>query len=649
MQFNYDFEIAALFIMMIVLLHFVFIRHFPSERTNIFRVLLFTCIFESCFNIASSVGLANAARVPQVVNEGLAFAFFALEGLSSYLIFRYFMAAGQIEKKYRKAAWIIGSIPFIVFEIFVILTPFIGFFYYFEDGTYHQGFGSAFGYWYVACYFMLSIAFVFLRQKVISTRIKVIAVSYTIIAVSVIIIQHRFSSVLLTSTANAAVLVMTYLAMQNPNELLDPITGIGNGHALRQLLKTRINKNIETSVITIEIRKMSHINSVFGIENGNAVMLEVSKYLYNLCGKYHVFHDSGTFFSVLVDEREQREMIEKAICERFEKDWEVQQNHIVLDMDMVVQNYPGDFESVPEYLGMRNFLLEEAAVSGNQAVIEADDVFVEKYQRRTKVEMAVARAIREKAFEVYYQPIYSLKEKRIVSLEALVRLKDEHIGFIPPDEFIPLAERDGSIIHIGSIVLEECCKFLSKHVLSNQSLGIRNIHVNISVAQCLRQSLTDLIAPVLDKYHIPPSMITLELTERTAISTPEQMKKHMRELGKMGVTFAMDDYGTGNSNCSYLIQFPFQEVKIDKEMAWAYFENKTARIVLENEIQTIKNLGIPIVVEGIENRDQSDQMESLGVDYIQGYYYGRPLPEIDCLRYIRSFNSVPEEYGRNGQ
>ena len=183
-------------------------------------------------------------------------------------------------------------------------------------------------------------------------------------------------------------------------------------------------------------------------------------------------------------------------------------------------------------------------------------------------------------------------------------------------------------------------------MLSNLSLGIRTVHVNISMAQCLQQNLTETIAPVLEKYHIPPSMLTLEITERTAITTPERMLWHMEELGKMGVSFAMDDYGSGNANCSYLIRFPFEEIKIDKDIVWAAFEDEKARIVMENEIRTIQRLGIPLIVEGIEHREQSEMVESLGVDYIQGYYYGRPLPEQECLRYVRSFNSVPENYAR---
>lgn len=646
MHYNYDFEIASLFVMIIICLHFIFIRQFPSEKTKVFGVLLLTCTLESCFNIASSIGLANAARIPEIANEVLAFAFFVLEGLSAYLILRYFMVCGQDGDSRNRVWTLISVIPFALFEFLLILTPFNGFFYVIEDGIYHLGYGSAFGYWYIIFYFLLNIVFVFWSRRMLATRIKLIAVVYTAIAVSLVIIQKRYPSILLTSAGNVSVLLMAYLAMQNPNELLDVKTGIGNEHALIQQLKSRLAKGAETTAITIEVRKMQNISTMLGIKNSSELMLLLSQYLYALCGKYHVFHNTGAIFTILVDEQEKCDRIKEAICKRFNEEWMIGRYRIVLHMDMVVQRYRRDFTTVSEYFGMREFLLEEAAISGNQAVIEAEAALIEKYQRRMKVEMAIVQALQEKSFEVYYQPIYSLKEKRIVSLEALVRLKDSEMGFIPPDEFIPLAERDGNIIHIGAIVLEECCKFLAKHVLSNVSLGIRTIHINLSTVQCLRQNLADSITPVLEKYHIPPSMITLELTERTAVSTPEQMKMHMEQLGKKGVSFAMDDYGSGNANCSYLIQFPFQEIKIDREMTWAYFENKTARMVLENEISSIQGLGIPIVIEGIESYEQSEEMERLGIDFIQGYYYGKPMPEIECLRYIRSFNNVPEEYGR---
>ena len=145
MQYNYDFEIASLLIMTIILLHFVFVRQFPGEKTRVFGWLLFVCEAECLMNILSCVGLANAALVPQRLNEVLAFAFFVLEGASSYLIYRYFMAACALRGRERTVFAAAGMIPFAVFLVLVAVTPVTGFFYYFRDGSYYQGVGADYG------------------------------------------------------------------------------------------------------------------------------------------------------------------------------------------------------------------------------------------------------------------------------------------------------------------------------------------------------------------------------------------------------------------------------------------------------------------------------------------------------------------------
>ncbi|MGN0351413.1 MAG: EAL domain-containing protein [Roseburia sp.] len=634
MQYNFDYEIASLVVIMIVSLHVIFVRQFPSDKARCFKVLLWTCALECMANIFSSIGLANTSFVPLWVNDGLAFVFFVLEGLASFVIYRYLMVVCELTGRAKWIAGILGIIPFVVFELLVILNPFIKFFYYFEDDRYCQGFGADFGYWYIAYYFLLNLTLVIARRKIVGQRTKWIVWIYTAVAVGAIYIQFEVRGLLLTSAANAVIILMIYLSMQNPSELLDPVTGVGNESAFLQQLKNGMkHTNREMEAITIKIRKFHQISAVIGVENSNSIMLEIGRYLYQLCGKFQVFRTTETTFSILV-EPNQSEVICEVLQERFDREWMVGQNQIMINMNIVRQHYPQSFSTSSEYLGMREFLLEEVETLGNLAILKADEEYVKRYKRRTAVELAVTRAIHNRTFEVYYQPIYSLKEHRIVYLEALVRLNDAELGFIPPDEFISLAERDGNIIHIGEIVLDECCKFVKDYILPDDAIGIRTIHVNISMAQCMRENLTDMILPVIERYQIPPSYITLEITERTAIETPELMKKHMEKLGQMGISFAMDDYGSGNSNCTYLVQFPFQEVKVDKKFTWAYFEQESARIVLQNEIKTIQKLGLSLVIEGVETQEQSDEMERLGVDYIQGYYYGKPMPQAECINYL---------------
>ena len=617
MQYNYSFEAASLLFMVLIFVHFMVVWQFPTEKTRVFRALLIVCIGESVFNILSSIGLANAGVVPQIVNEILAFVFFSFEGLSSLMIYKYMVVISELDQRQKKWAVSAAMIPAAFFFIFLLLTPFIGFYYYFQDGVYHQGRGANFGYFYIMLFFVLNLVMSIARRKIINVREKYIIYFYTAAALIAIWVQYYHREILLTSLA-----------------------------ALELQLKDELMRDQEGTVIIIRICQYQQMGMLFGAENCNMLMAELGQYFFHLGGKFHVFRSDADTFVVMTDKDRYQEMV-KSVEGRFSEEWKIEENHILLDHTVMIMHYPKDFTTIPEFFEIRSYLSSVASGNaGKEPVIETDAQMIEGYYRQNQIEMILERALRERSIQVYYQPIYSLKEKRIVSLEALARLFDGELGYIPPAEFIPIAEKNGDIIRIGEIVLEECCKFLSKHVLSNMSLGIRSIQINISVAQCMQQNLKEAILPILQKYHIPTSMIVLELTESTAINAPALMEHHMKELGDAGISFAMDDYGTGSANCSYLMRFPFQEVKMDRDMTLAYFNNETARIVIENEIRTMQKLGIPMVVEGVEKLEQSEEMERLGVEYIQGYYYGKPLPEMECLRYIRNFNSAPEDYGR---
>ena len=647
-RYDLDFEIVALLLMSAIALHYRLMNQIPTRKGKAFSIAIVSCIVCSVFNLISSVSLTNKEFVPQWGNELLTFVFFVLEGISTFAIFRYILLMFNFDPKKENTIQIIGFVPLILFELLVIATPFIGVLYYFIDNTYYLGFGVECEYFYQAFYMLLFLVLLVQNRKKLDRRISSVVITYSFISMILILSQFIWKDVLLKGLFNASVIVLFYSTLQNPGELLDFSTETGNQRALNICLQQLTEeKNTKATVISFNIKNFQNVTNAVGMMNSAGLLKQIGKYLASQAGKWQVFHVTGGIFTLVIKSPEKAEKVIENIKERFANEWMINNNCVVVDIRMIVQHYPKNFKTLNEFFTIREYMIGRIPNDDkNVSILEADDKIVEQYQHRNKVEIALQRAIQKKSLEVYYQPIYSLEEKRIVSLEALIRMNDEEYGFISPEEFIPLAEKNGTIITIGNYVLEECCKFLSKHVLSNVSLGIRSVQINMSVVQCMQHDLKEHILPVLKKYHIPPSMITLEITEGLAIDAPALLHQHMDELGALGIAFAVDDYGSGHSNCSYLVKFPFKEVKIDKEMTWAYFSNETARIILENEIKTMKKLGIPLVVEGIEKIEQSEEMERLGVEYIQGYYYGKPLPESECLRYIRNFNSLPEEYGR---
>ena len=271
-------------------------------------------------------------------------------------------------------------------------------------------------------------------------------------------------------------------------------------------------------------------------------------------------------------------------------------------------------------------LLQYAVVinSNHNAINIIDDKIIDEFLAAKKRQKAIHAAIQDQSFEVYMQPIYDLKSKTFTGAESLLRLKDENGNFIPPSLFIPDAEKDGSIIKLGEISIRKTCEYIKRGNLVNK--GIKKVNINLSIIQCMQDNIVEQIINILDEYQIPPTMIRFEITETIMATNPEQLEAVMRGLGEFGIEFALDDYGTGYSNTSRLLTFPFSEIKFDKSFVNSMVVDDKNSIPLKYLMNMVKSSGMITLVEGVEEKETSDLIEEFGGDLIQGFYYAKPMP-----------------------
>jgi len=220
-----------------------------------------------------------------------------------------------------------------------------------------------------------------------------------------------------------------------------------------------------------------------------------------------------------------------------------------------------------------------------------------------------------------------------VSAEALVRIRETDGSIVPPGKFIPVAEANGSIRRLGEIVFEKTCKFIKNYELGQY--GIRYIEVNLSVEQCECLDLAERYIEIMNKYQMDPAWINLEITETGSIKTRKNMLKNMEQLIEYGVQFSLDDFGSGESNLNYIVDMPVEIIKFDRDMTQAYFESEKAKFVMRAAKNMIHDMGLKIVAEGVETEEQFSDVADFGIDYIQGYYFSKPLPRHDFIKFIR--------------
>ena len=231
-----------------------------------------------------------------------------------------------------------------------------------------------------------------------------------------------------------------------------------------------------------------------------------------------------------------------------------------------------------------------------------------------------------------YQPIYCVEKAAYNSIEALVRYKTEEFGYIEPEEFVPLAEKNGLMLKIGSFVFREVCRFISENKL--QEKGIEQVHVNLSVIQCMQEKLYEHIFDIMDHYNIDYSFINLNVTETTTIVANEVLLRNMNMMMKHNMFFSLDNYGTGLSNTNTLVKFPFKIVKLDKMLVHSAINDEKARIILHKTVTMVKDLKMKVVAEGVEDLGEYDMAIYAGCDYIQGFMFAKPLSAQEYLKFI---------------
>lgn len=294
-------------------------------------------------------------------------------------------------------------------------------------------------------------------------------------------------------------------------------------------------------------------------------------------------------------------------------------------------------EEIPDFKTLMTFGMDfhEKLKYERRVMKVAEAIHEDMFEIQNNIDKIIENALNFRRFQVYYQPIYSTEKGKFVSAEALLRLFDPNYGFISPELLVTAAEKSGAIHRIGDYVLEEVCRFIASE--EYKSLGLEYIEVNLSVTQCMRGTLAEDVLEIMGKYHVPTESINLEITETAASHAQEVMSANLSKLTEAGIAFSLDDYGTGYSNIKRVIQLPLKIIKLDKAFVDEQ-DNPKMRVVLKNTVAMLKDMNMEIVVEGIETQEMLDFFTELNCDFIQGYFFSKPIPKPEFIRFIKSQN-----------
>lgn len=485
----------------------------------------------------------------------------------------------------------------------------------------------------VVSFIIANLILIFIKRKQIYPRRRIVIYMWLFIWITAAIVQFINNRLLLAGFATVIGVAIIYIRLENPEYYIDKNTGFFNQQSFYNYVNQLYENGIKFSLMITNISRDQKDNIDLTAEQN--FFYKMADYVQKIKDVYSFIISDSQVILMFTSNDGIREKIYDIL--RFYDEigtrYEAGRGDVsyVFVPDDTVANDATELMQLINYAHISN----NSDTLGNYIV--ADNDALTAMRKRKEMSLLMSKAIEGDRIEVFYQPIYNTNKKKFSCAEALVRMRDEEGELIPPGMFIPLAESNGMIVKIGEIVFEKTCKFITDNEL--YKLDVDYIEVNLSVVQCAQPDLAERFIQIMDKYKINPKNINLEITESASMSTKKYLLENMQKLIDYGVHFSLDDFGTGQSNLNYIVDMPVDIVKFDKDMTNAYFVNDKARHVMTAAMNMIKGMELEIVSEGIETKEQLNKMENLGIDYIQGFYFSKPLSPEEYIEFLKNANN----------
>lgn len=440
---------------------------------------------------------------------------------------------------------------------------------------------------------------------------------------------------------------------------VDKVTHLPNREYFRKELSGAISSTIQDeksgALLFLDLDGFKRVNDTFGHDFGDRLLEQFSLRLKQLVrnrekeaenlDKSHnprksdvIARLGGDEFTILLAEirtETDAALVARRIISAMKTPFKIDGKDISVGVSIGIAAFPRDGHDYQTIMRHADMAMYQAKEEGKNTVRFYSDELNKKTKNRMEIEIDLRRAIEEKELELFYQPKINVVEKRADAVEALIRWHHPEKGMINPNDFISVAEETGQIMQLGQYVIETACKQIVEFEKQGRDISIA---VNISMRQFESSDFTKVIKTVLKKTGANPKLLELEITESMAMSNVDTAISHITKLKKIGVRFAIDDFGTGYSNLSQLSSLPFDVFKIDRSFvnAMTISTGNDCNVIVKTITAMAHSLNYETVAEGVETKEQLDELIKIGCEVMQGYYFAKPMPIKDLNRWLEN-------------
>ncbi len=651
-QYNMTAEYLSFIIISIIIISFLWDKEEHTLK-NKFFINIFTSIAAlNIFTIFSFTADMNHEVTPIWLNYSLNTIYFCLLPVTIFSAFIYLLAIDSndslrlknIDKRY-----FLVLIPYIAYILFIISNLATGVVFYVNDASeYIRGPLYQIPYLVIGIYGVFIVTAAFLKRKSIHSSLMAVILATYLLSSMIVTIQFFVPTIVVASFGSTIGALIIYIYVFNSKKVTDKLTGMGNRSSFTHTINKLTRKEKPFTIVVFSIRDFKSINERQSLEFGNDVLKKVSLYLTKLFPVNSVYRYNGDEFAVILELDKHLDKIQtiKTAARRFNSPFDItSRDSINLNIVYTRVDFPEFGLNSKDLISALDYSISRLKKDYTDDNYSYNVSVCDEIRRKNDIVTILKNAIENNGFEIHHQPIFDASTDSFTQTEALLRMKPINGKQIYPSEFIPIAEEIGVISEMTYIVLEKVCQDLNVLSVKSQrseksSYYLESVSINFPYVQFLQPDMMGKVMSILDKYNISPDQIKIEITERTLVSDVSFVKEVVSQMQKKGFIFELDDFGVEYSNLSILLDLPLEIIKIDRSLITAVLEKGENKVFFNFLIKGLKGLNRKIVIEGVETKTQLDYLLSLGCDFIQGYFFSKPLPLNELRDFLEAHNNL---------
>ncbi|MGN0325499.1 MAG: EAL domain-containing protein [Lachnospiraceae bacterium] len=495
-------------------------------------------------------------------------------------------------------------------------------FSYTPEGVYQRGPGII-GFYLIAFYYLIYLLCLIVGyRKYYSFTRKVIFFIIIASCVFATLIQFLFPQQTVETIVIAISALVLLFLIQNPAAQIDRVTGAYSKSAFYTVMKNNCLSRKKRELYLVVLQNLQGDDFNFDYEKLDSALLQVTRFLQELNKRSSVYRIEKYVFCVEIPKISgmHAELILDKIRKRFEKPWGYLECNLFLEAKLGRISIPWEIGTMDQLIGVLDHMILEEDTDKVMHVVDYD---LEKIERTKKISDALAQSMENRDFDIRYTPICFLKNKDIVGAEITIRFYDESLGYVYDDEILEFAEKAGHVVNLGQLIFEYTCRIIGEEKL--QEMGIDLICIQILPAMCMLPGLSDKLIDTMERYHVAPSSICLQISEDAIARATGVFRENMECLAEKGIKFCLTGYGSGYTNISSIYDLPFSMISFSKSFVQSALVNDKARITLECMLALSKELHMQTRVPGIDDLDYFDMVSEMACDYAEGDYFFEQL------------------------